>query len=231
MNCLSHAWRVLDQSPYFVTGVVLPDWLTLVARKTRIPRRTAREWVESEDGEVASLAKGIARHHHDDEWFHGSRAFAELNLGFSVELRDLLGADAGFRPYFTAHIVIEMLLDAWIALRDPAALPTFYQLIEYVDPGSVQANVNRMTARPTDKITWFIPHFCRERYLYDYAEDSRVRYRMNRILGGIGLASLPVEFETWLVNARETVYSRAAELLTEPDRGVASLEMKGQAGL
>ncbi len=206
----------------------MPDWLTLVARKTRVSRRTTGEWMISDNDVTANIARGISRHHHDDEWFHSSRAFAELNLQFSVELRDLLGADAGFRPYFTGHIVIEMLLDAWIALRDPAALPEFYRLIESVDPQTVQANVNRMAARPTDKFTWFIPHFCRERYLYDYAEDSRVRYRMNRILDGIGLASLPAEFENWLIRARETIYARAGELLSEPDGVEANLETKGK---
>ena len=216
MNCFAHAISHLDSGPWFVTGTCLPDWLSMVARKTRVRSRRAEEFVNHSPPQVDQLARGIVQHHYDDHWFHGSRIFVELNLQLAVELRELLGPDTGFRPHLVAHIAIEMLLDAWLAEQDISRLDRLYDLIGQVEPGVVESAVNQMAARPTDRIARFIPLFIEERYLYDYLEDSRIRYRMNRILKRVGLAELPEAFEEWTSRSRIRVYDSARELLTEP---------------
>ncbi len=216
MNCFSHACRFLDRDPYFVAGTVLPDWLTLVDRQTRVRTRNAAPFFESDNRELAELALGIARHHVDDAWFHENPLFVEMNMRFGLELRELLDADAGFRPHLVGHIVIEMLLDAWLASRDRSALDRFYTLIADVDPVLLESWVNRMAARPAFRLAEFVPRFVSERYLYDYFEDDRVAYRMNRVLDRVGLARLSDEFVDWVAVARVRVYRNAPRLLAEP---------------
>lgn len=216
MNCFAHAWQFIDRDPYFVTGTVLPDWLSMIARKTRVRSKSAAQFTNGSTTAVSDLANGIIRHHHDDDWFHTNRAFVEMNLRFSIELRDLLGADAGFRPHLVGHVVIEMLLDAFLATHEIQRLDRFYDLVGQVDSQRVQSAINSFASVSTDRIVDFIPRFIDEAYLYDYFDDSRVRYRMNRVLKRVGLVELPPEFEHWLVDARKSVYANALEMLNEP---------------
>ncbi len=216
MNCFAHGYRFLERDPWFVTGTVIPDWLTMVARRTRVRTRNARSQLSAASPQVAALARGIVQHHHDDGWFHNSRTFVELNMRFAIELRELLGSDAGFRPHLAAHIGIEMLLDSYLAERDISRLDRFYALIGQTDPELLELAVNRMAPRPTDQIAEFVPRFIQEGYLYDYLEDVRVRYRLNRVLTKMGMAELPPAFADWVQTARKRVYAGARELLNEP---------------
>ena len=69
MNYFAHALPFLDQ-PYFVAGTAVPDWLSVIDRKMRVPSKAARTLVAHEDPRVAGVAAGIIRHHDDDRWFH-----------------------------------------------------------------------------------------------------------------------------------------------------------------
>ena len=216
MNCFAHGLRFLDGDPYFVTGTALPDWLTLIDRKVRVREKNSAAFAADNNGVGRQLACGIVQHHRDDDWFHNQREFVELNLQFAVELRDLLGADAGFRPHLAGHIVIEMLLDGFLTEQDRSQLDRYYQRVAEVDPAVVQRIVNAIAAQPTVRLAKFIPHFIEEGYLYDYVDDGRVRYRLNRVLKRVRLAQLPESFLDWLPNARQRVYRLAPSLLTEP---------------
>lgn len=212
MNCFTHGFRFLDD-PYFLVGTAVPDWLTLVDRKVRVRQNAAREFAMRSDGNEKRLAEGIAQHHQDDRWFHEHQHFVQLNLELSIELRDLLGADAGFRPHFVAHVIIEMLLDASLASKDRSQLDRYYEQVARVDPILVQQTINQIAAVPTQMITRFIPRFIEEAYLYDYFSDERTMYRMNRILKRVKLNQLPESFLGWLPSVRERVYAETNLLL------------------
>jgi hypothetical protein len=106
MNYLAHGWRY-SHEPYVLAGTAAPDWLSVIDRKTRLRSRTAAEFVHDTDPIVAAIARGIVQHHIDDGWFHATPAFNELSLQFSVEIREMLPGDEGFRPSFLGHIIID----------------------------------------------------------------------------------------------------------------------------
>ncbi|MEL6896761.1 MAG: hypothetical protein AAFP90_11710, partial [Planctomycetota bacterium] len=122
MNFLAHAHRHLN-NPLYACGCVVPDWLNAVDRKVRVRRKRVQQWLQdqhatdqsgddtnNESGSpMVCVAQGIAQHHHDDHVFHGLRSFTELNLHLALRLRNRLGENAGLRPMFVGHIVIEML--------------------------------------------------------------------------------------------------------------------------
>ena len=215
MNYYAHARMFLDD-PYFVAGTAVPDWLSVLDRRMRVRSRAALTLKSHTDGRVAALASGIVQHHHDDGWFHQTRAFAELNLELTAEVRLVLHPDDGFRPSFLGHVLVEILLDAALIAAAPEKLDAYYTALAGVDPRLVGDVVNQMATRPPDLWPVFIPNFCAERFLYEYLEDAKLLTRLNRVMRRVQLPPLPDEFLTILPAARHAVAQRRDGLLTAP---------------
>ncbi|MDP6444377.1 MAG: hypothetical protein QGG36_01110 [Pirellulaceae bacterium] len=213
MNYFAHARRFLDGNPYFVAGVALPDWLGVVDRKVRVQSKRANPWINDADPDVVSFARGILRHHRDDDWFHTTVAFVELSLGFAKDLRELLADDDGARPSFLGHILVEMLLDSELISAEPAELDRYYDVIRSLDRFKVQRMVNEMAARPTDNLAFFIERFCELEFLYDYSDDEKLLGRLNGVMKRVNLPALPDRLREFFPEARRTVARRRDELL------------------
>jgi hypothetical protein len=212
MNYFAHGRRYTDD-PYFLAGTAVPDWLSVVDRKVRARRKNAVRFVEDDDPRVAALARGVVQHHHDDDWFHQTQAFAELNLEFTVNVRDRLGTDAGFRPSFLGHILVEILLDAVLIEQQPEQLNAYYKAMDQLDAQVVGAAVNRMATRTTPLLAALVPRFSRERFLYDYADDGKLLWRLNHVMRRVKLPELPVSLGEYFPEARRRVAERQSELL------------------
>lgn len=217
MNYLAHA-RHLLHDPYLAAGVAIPDWLRVVDRTNRVRARNAAPWVDHPEPEVAAVARGIVQHHHDDAWFHETRAFVELSLEFSRQTRAVLGPDDSLRPSFVGHILVEILLDSNLAADDPTLLDRYYQSMSKVVPLRVEAAVNQMAIRPATGLAEWIPRFCAARFLYDYADDGKLLWRLNMVMNRVGLPELAPPFCSLLPAARRLVRERQAELLLGENR-------------
>jgi hypothetical protein len=212
MNYFAHGRHFIDE-PLYLAGTALPDWLGVVDRRARVRSRRAAEFTGDNDPQMAMFARGVVQHHDDDRWFHVSPAFTELSWQFTILCRDSLPGDAGFRPSFLGHILVELLLDSALAAADPARLPAYYAALESLDPASLEAIVNRITPRPVEHFAWFLERFCRERFLFDYAEDAKLLFRLNQVLRRVKLPALPESFTSVLATARSEVAARQHELL------------------
>jgi hypothetical protein len=215
VNYLAHGHRFLDR-PYFLAGTALPDWLNVVNRRVRVRARRVSPFRESADHAEAELAAGILRHHHDDAWFHRTRAFVELSAHFSTRLRDLLAPATDMRPSFVGHVLVELLLDWVLTESQPESLPGYYTALGQVDPDRVAAVVGGMTGSDVGPLAAFIRRFLEVRFLYDYREDGKLLVRLNQVMVRVGLPRLPEETQVLFVEARGGVQKRAAELLTPP---------------
>lgn len=215
MNYLAHALRHLDQ-PYVVAGVAVPDWMGVVDRRVRARSAAARPLLDDPDPRVRQTAAGIIQHHADDAWFHGTRAFAETNLQLAIALRDRLPGDEGFRPSFLGHILVEMLLDAELMREHPGLADRYYAALAEVAPGVVQTTVNRIARRSTARLAPLIPHFIAERFLYDYADDDKLFYRLGQVLRRVRLPALPRSLIPWLAEARHHVRAVRPALFPPP---------------
>ena len=212
MNYLAHGWRFAEQ-PYFLAGTAVPDWLSVVDRKMRARGKTAALYVDDADENLAALARGIVQHHRDDEWFHQTTAFNELSLAFTLQVRDVLPADDGFRPSFLGHILVELLLDATLTEEEPARLDRYYAALSQADPAFLQAAINRLSTRQSDKVAYLVTRFLQERFLYDYAEDGKLLVRLNHVMRRVGLPQLPGDLKMLFPAMREIVRNRRHELL------------------
>jgi hypothetical protein len=212
MNYFAHGRRFLDD-PYFLAGTAVPDWLNVVNRQLRARSKSARRLVAHSDRRQAAVARGIIQHHHDDDWFHQTRAFAELQLDFSKSIRDLLEPDDGFRPSFLGHILVELLLDATLIEDDVSLLDRYYTVLATVDASVVAAAVTEISGHPADMLTSFIPQFSSLRFLYDYRDDGKLLTRLNNVMHRVQLAPLPAELVGLFPAARQAVRARKSELL------------------
>jgi hypothetical protein len=217
MNYLAHGMPFVDE-PYILAGTAVPDWLSVVDRKVRVRTRQAGPHMEHADRRVAALAAGIVRHHADDAWFHETAAFAEASLELTVSVRQVVPADQGFRPSFLGHILVEILLDAWLMAEQPGLLDRYYGALLLVEPSVVEDAVNLMAPRPTDRLAAMVRGFCQSRFLYDYTDDVRLTFRLNQVMRRVGLEPLPEGFEALLPAARDRVAKRAGALLPPPER-------------
>lgn len=196
------------------TGV--PDWLSVIDRKIRIRPRMATAHLDSSDAVIASVARGVMQHIDDDRWFHATEAFVQTNLQLAVELRDLLPGDAGFRPMFLAHILIEVMLDEMWINQDRGLAERYYEAVQQCDAPEVQRAINVISGKPSDKIVETINRYVDTAFLYDYADDDRLHFRMNQVMKRVGLSPLPDQIRDWYVDARATVALRRMRLLTPP---------------
>lgn len=214
MNYFAHGRLFIDE-PYFLAGTALPDWLNVVDRRLRVRSKHARPHLAATDSIVARVAGGIARHHEDDAWFHGTRAFAELSLDFARRTREALPADDGFRPSFLGHILVEILLDADLIAEDPGQLEAYYASIDQVDGERFAAAVETIAPRPAENLATFVGLFSRERFLFDYQDDGKLLFRLNQVMRRVGLPVLPATFRETLSELRPLVSGRRDALLGE----------------
>jgi hypothetical protein len=214
MNFFAHALPHLED-PYLAVGSCIPDLIRVADRKSRVREKHAQTLLDDADPWTAAIAHGIVLHHRDDLWFHQTRAFNQLMLQFAQQLRKILGEERSMRPGFVGHVVVEMLLDAFLQSRYPGKLEFFYEQLESVDENRVQTSVNRIATKDTKRLADVIVRFRETRFLFDYDTDAGIAFRMNQVLNRVSLHPLPARFTGWLPRARQEVYNRATELLAD----------------
>jgi len=212
LNYFAHAIPFLDD-PYLAVGTGVPDWLTVIDRRLRVRRKHVEPFMDDPDRQLAAVARGIMQHLRDDALFHGGRAFAELMLSLTVTSRDALECERGFRPSFLGHLLVELLLDASLVAEDPDRLKTYYAVLDKIDTMVVEAALNRMAPRPTDRLAPLIAGFRHERLLEDYLDDQRLMVRLNQVMRRVGLPQLPDDFRHLLPDFRRQIDARKADLL------------------
>lgn len=218
MNFFAHALPFLDD-PWFVAGVCLPDWMSVINRRVRLRRKKVQLRVDDSDSPRDRVARGIVQHHLDDDWFHETPEFTLLNLEFSVQLREDVRLDDSLRTRFVGHILIEMLLDDWLSERYPGKLEEYYRRLEQL-PGAeleeIVADLAGVSLSETElPVGRFLPRFRAERFLFDYRSNERLLFRLNQVMRRVRLSDLPVAMVDWLPHARSRVIELAPRLLTE----------------
>lgn len=212
MNGFTHALPYLDNA-YLAIGSCLPDWLSICDRKCRARKKHAVQYVDHEDDVVAAVAQGVVHHHDDDSWFHATPVFNKLTLDFGMELKAIHGHERTMRPGFVGHILIELLLDAYLSSRYPGKMDLFYRQASGVDRDKIQSAVNQFATRPTDRLVAEIQRFVDVQYWYDYETDEGVIYRINQVLRRVRLDPLDNEVIDWMPGARSRVYKQAPDML------------------
>jgi hypothetical protein len=212
VNYFAHAIDLLDD-PYAVAGAAVPDWLGMTQPRIRCRARHARPWINHHDATVAAIARGVVRHHADDDWFHQTAAFGDLSTALAREVRRVTGDADGMRPGFLGHILVELLLDATLLEERPAALERYYDALASIDALVVANAVSELSAVDASQLASIIERFVELRFLFDYADDRLLVMRLNQVMRRVGLPQLPERLAEMLPAARTLVAARRDELL------------------
>ena len=214
MNYFAHALPFLDGDPWFLAGTAVPDWMAVADRPVRVRAKLAAPLAEATPDEVTrQVALGTLQHLHDDGWFHTTRGFVEISGCLAQRCRLWLGPDDPMRCGFLGHLLTELLLDAVLIEQHPQALDRYYQRLREIDPRQVEAAVNQMARGETRRLSLLIPLFIEDRFLTDYATDTLLLARLNRVLRRVKLPELPTRAIDVLAAARELLRERWQELL------------------
>jgi hypothetical protein len=214
LNYFAHALPFLEADPHFIAGTAVPDWMSVADRRVRVRAKLAQPVADSSpDPLVRHVARGALQHLADDGWFHATRGFAEVTGDLSRRFRESLGPDDPMRCGFLGHVVTELLLDAALVERSPSQLDRYYERLSDLDCATVESAVNQISRGATDRLAPLIPLFRRERFLYDYADDARLLYRLNRVLERVKLSPITDDCLGVLSDARPVVRQRATDLL------------------
>jgi hypothetical protein len=212
LNYLAHGFRYVAD-PWFVAGTALPDWLRVLDRRARVREDGLRLRTSEADPRVASLVAGAIRHHEDDRRFHGSAAFDETRREVAAILRAALPADAGHRPWFLAHVLVEMQLDAALVAEEPARLVQYYAALGSLDAGEVESAAREVVPDCPPGLGRLVDRFVRERFVADYAEPAALVTRLDRAVRRARQPGLPASIVAALLPATGArVQARAAEL-------------------
>jgi len=214
MNYFAHALPFLDR-PHFLAGTAVPDWLAVADRPLRLRVQHAEACRNDSDPCTAEVAVGVLQHLRDDARFHGTKAFGETSLELTANVRDALGGEIGLRPAFLGHLLVELLLDAALIADSPDRLTEYYRVLDQLDAKQIEAAVNRIAPRSTNRLAVFIELFRRERVLWDYLENDRMTVRLNQVLRRVQLEELPADFASLLLVVRRLVADRKPDLLAD----------------
>jgi hypothetical protein len=123
-----------------------------------------------------------------------------------------LGPGDGFRCGFLGHIACELLLDSILIERYPEAIDRYYTAFENLDATRLSETVCDLAGQPVEIAPW-LPIFCREQFLRDYADNGRLAYRLNQVLRRVKLEPLPAGIEEPLSAGRSIVRTYSDGLL------------------
>ena len=113
------------------------------------------------------------------------------------------------RPPFLGHIVIELLLDDFITQQMPEVLDEYYAVLSQVSALQIQEAVNAVAARSTKNLAGFVQQFQASRFLYDYADNTRLLRRLNQVMKRVTLPSLEADCLPVLQEARQLLLQHA----------------------
>jgi hypothetical protein len=215
MNYLAHARGLLDD-PYLVAGAATPDWLCLTRPRLRCRSKHALPFADSSDRRLASFARGVLRHHADDDWFHQTQAFNELTLELARRIRRLTRDEDGMRPSFVGHILVELLLDATLIAEDARAADRYYAALNQIDPEEIAGLIGELTGEDASQTAAIVRRFLEIRFLDDYPDDARLLVRLNQVMRRVRLPELPQGMLDILPQARRDVTALREQLLTPP---------------
>jgi len=218
VNYLSHARHHLDR-PYALAGTSLPDWMRFLGREFRVDPK-ALPGSDAPQGSVAAdLREGVLCHFKDDAWFHADATFKALMRVATDAMRARYPDPIpGPRPrrlraHFFAHILVELLLDAWLAAEIPDALDRYYNALDQLDGDAVRAFIAPAVAGNPEALPKVLEGFRKHPFLRTYGDDQELSDRLSGVAKRVALPPMPEDFAEVVAWMRPRVEAEGERLL------------------
>jgi acyl carrier protein phosphodiesterase len=162
-----------------VLGVVLPDFIKNAHKDYNLYPLKIRQLFEDEPHQV-SILNGWKKHIEVDQIFHSSEFF-KLHTN---ELKQLIlpaCEDSPVKPFFLAHIGLELILDHLLTIDGLININTFYDQLSMADKKALDAFLHSCSLADTEVFFKFLNSFISSRYLFSYQKIENISYALNRI--------------------------------------------------
>lgn len=162
-----------------VLGVVLPDFIKNAQKDYNLYPLKIGHLFESDPHQTAIL-QGWKRHIEVDQIFHSSSFFQQ----HTNDLKKLIlpcCENSPVKPFFLAHIGLELLLDHLLTTNGLVNIQTFYEQLTKADKKALNSFLHTASLEDTEVFFRFLNSFISSRYLFSYQKIENIAYALNRI--------------------------------------------------
>lgn len=162
-----------------VLGVVLPDFIKNAQKDYNLYPLKIRHLFET-DPIQQSILRGWEKHISVDQIFHSSAFFQR----YTNELKQLIlpsCQNSPVKPFFLAHIGLELILDHLLISAGLVNVNTLYEQLNKSDKTSLGRFLQTSSLEDTSVFFNFLNSFISSRYLFSYLKIENIAYALNRI--------------------------------------------------
>lgn len=180
MNFLSHFYFDRENhNDYSVLGMVLPDLIKNADKSWNLnPQKD--EYLFFDVPAYASLLSGWKRHLEVDLIFHSSSFFKEQTAILKKLILPVLQTGP-VKPFFLAHIGLELVLDHLLITQNHVNTDRFYEQLAAANTGELEGFLRLAGLRDQQRFAKFLADFISSRYLFSYENMEHITYALNRI--------------------------------------------------
>ncbi len=162
-----------------IIGVVMPDFIKNADKGTNLyPTKVPHLFIQ--DDKQFSVYKGWTRHIKVDALFHSSDFFTYQTQQLKQLLLPIMG-NTVVKPFFLAHIGVELILDHLLILNGKVNIGLFYDALAASDKVAVERFLLNCKMDNTTAFFNFLNGFISSRYLFSYQKIENISTALNRI--------------------------------------------------
>jgi len=180
MNFLSHYYlEKATDNPYLIMGVVLPDLIKNAHKDWNLYPQKEEPLFEGHPDQIA-LLNGWKRHLEVDRLFHSSPFFSNQTSVLKQMILPLLQSGP-VKPFFLAHIGLELLMDHLLVVNQLIDINSFYENLKKANSLSLSLFLDKAGLEDPVRFFKFLDSFISSRYLLSYQKIENITYALNRI--------------------------------------------------
>ena len=162
-----------------VLGVVLPDFIKNAQKDYNLYPLKVKHLFNGQPQQIAIL-KGWERHIEVDRIFHSSDFF-QYHTNNLKQLIVPICEHSPVKPFFLAHIGLELILDHLLTVDGIVNINTFYDQLTKADKPALNNFLHTCSLNDTGIFFKFLNNFISGRYLFSYQKIENISYALNRI--------------------------------------------------
>ncbi|MBX7152465.1 ACP phosphodiesterase, partial [bacterium] len=126
--------------------------------------------------------KGIHNHLRADAFFHQSEFFKKTYDKIRPLLVRRIPVSHNARPFFLAHILVEMLTDHVLLKSNPSLADEFYNAMQSAHHDDIKKMIEHYFQKPLPGIENHFRIFLQERFLASYTSLEEIVHALNRVI-------------------------------------------------
>ena len=180
MNFLSHYYFERENpNENVVMGMVLPDFVKNAHKDWNLHPQKNETLFNTNPAQQALLT-GWKRHLETDRLFHNSAFFTTQTALLKQAILPAV-ATGPVKPFFLAHIALELLLDHLLVSQGKINIDQFYQQLQQANTPALSSFLEKAQLPDIAHFSKFLDSFISSRYLLSYQKIENITYALNRI--------------------------------------------------